>query len=60
MKRVSYITSDNTREGIYAADKIAEKLGGKGEYAVLENPGQDNHDKRMRPSSPAWRRNGPT
>ena len=46
-KRVSFITSDNTREGIYAADAIAEKLGGKGEYAVLENPGQDNHDKRI-------------
>jgi ribose transport system substrate-binding protein len=46
-KRVSFITSDNTREGIYAADAIAEKLGGKGEYAVLENPGQDNHDKRV-------------
>ena len=23
------------------------RLGGKGEYAVLENPGQDNHDKRI-------------
>ena len=46
-KRISFITSDNTREGIYAADAIAEKLGGKGEYAVLENPGQDNHDKRI-------------
>jgi ribose transport system substrate-binding protein len=46
-KRISFITSDNTREGIYAADAIAKKLGGKGEYAVLENPGQDNHDKRI-------------
>ncbi len=46
-KRISFITSDNTREGIYAADAIAEKMGGKGEYAVLENPGQDNHDKRI-------------
>ena len=46
-KRVSFITSDNTREGTYAADAIAEKMGGKGEYAVLENPGQDNHDKRI-------------
>jgi ribose transport system substrate-binding protein len=26
---------------------IAKALGGKGEYAVLENPGQDNHDKRI-------------
>ncbi|MBR7654415.1 substrate-binding domain-containing protein [Brucella oryzae] len=46
-KRVSFITSDNTREGTYAADAIAQKMDGKGEYAVLENPGQDNHDKRI-------------
>jgi ribose transport system substrate-binding protein len=46
-KRASFITSDNEREGVYAADAIAEKLSGKGEYAVLENPGQDNHDKRI-------------
>ena len=30
-KRISYITSDNVREGYFAADKIAELLGGKGE-----------------------------
>lgn len=46
-KRVSYITSDNVAEGTYAADAVAESMGGKGEYAVLENPGQDNHDKRV-------------
>lgn len=46
-KRISFITSDNTREGTYAADAIAKKLGEEGEYAVLENPGQDNHDKRI-------------
>ncbi len=46
-KRVSYITSDNTKEGEWAADTIAEAMGGKGEFAVLENPGQDNHDKRI-------------
>jgi len=46
-KRVSYITSDNVREGEWAADTIAEAMGGKGEFAVLENPGQDNHDKRI-------------
>ena len=33
-KRISFITSDNTREGTYAADAIAEKMGGKGEYAL--------------------------
>ncbi|WP_104402297.1 substrate-binding domain-containing protein [Vibrio penaeicida] len=46
-ERTAYVTSDNVREGIYAADAIAEDMGGKGEYAVLENPGQDNHDKRV-------------
>jgi ribose transport system substrate-binding protein len=28
-KRVSYITSDNVREGYFAADKVGELLGGK-------------------------------
>ncbi len=46
-KRVSFITSDNYREGQYAADTIAKDMGGKGKYAVLENPGQDNHDRRV-------------
>lgn len=46
-KRVSYITSDNVAEGTYAADAVAKAMDGKGEYAVLENPGQDNHDKRI-------------
>jgi len=47
-KRVSYITSDNVREGYFAADTLAKELGGKGEVAVLENPGQDNHDLRVK------------
>ena len=47
-KRVSYITSDNEREGSFAADTIAKDMGEKGEVAVLENPGQDNHDKRVK------------
>jgi ribose transport system substrate-binding protein len=46
-KRVSFVTSDNEREGNQAADAIAAALGGKGEFAVLENPGQDNHDRRV-------------
>ncbi|WP_118135620.1 substrate-binding domain-containing protein [Oceanicella sp. SM1341] len=46
-QRVAYVTSDNTREGAAAADAIAEAMGGSGEYAVLENPGQDNHDRRV-------------
>jgi ribose transport system substrate-binding protein len=45
-KRVSFITSDNYREGRFAADALAKAIGGKGEVAVLENPGQDNHDRR--------------
>ena len=46
-KRISYITSDNLAEAKYAAEEIAGLLGGKGEYAVLENPGQSNHDLRV-------------
>lgn len=46
-KRVSFVTSNNDNEGAYAADSIAAALNGKGEYAVLENPGQDNHDRRI-------------
>ncbi|OKH86287.1 substrate-binding domain-containing protein [Thalassospira sp. TSL5-1] len=46
--RVAYVTSDNNREGRAAADAIAEAMGGKGTYAVLENPGQDNHDRRVK------------
>ena len=46
-KRISYITSDNLAEAKFAAEEIAKLLGGKGEYAVLENPGQSNHDLRV-------------
>lgn len=46
-KRVSFVTSDNDREGSQAADAIAAALNGKGDYGVLENPGQDNHDRRV-------------
>ncbi len=46
-ERAAHITSNNDKEGIGAADAIAEAMGGKGEYAVLENPGQDNHDRRI-------------
>ncbi len=46
--RHAYVTSDNVKEGYAAADALAEKLGGKGELAVLENPGQLNHELRVR------------
>lgn len=46
-KRVAYVTSDNFREGRIAADTVAQAMKGQGEYAVLENPGQDNHDRRV-------------
>ena len=45
--RVSYITSDNLAEAKYAADEIAEIMGEKGKFGVLENPGQSNHDLRV-------------
>lgn len=47
-KRSAYVTSDNVKEGTYAADAIAKEIGEKGEVAVLENPGQDNHDRRVK------------
>ncbi|MCM2458725.1 sugar ABC transporter substrate-binding protein [Rhizobium sp. CG4] len=46
-KRTAYITSDNVAEAKFAADEIVKVLGEKGEYAVLENPGQSNHDLRV-------------
>ena len=30
-QRLTWVTSDNVKEGIYAADFIAEVLGGEGE-----------------------------
>lgn len=46
-KRVAYITSDNFREGKAAADELGKAMGDNAEFAVLENPGQDNHDRRV-------------
>lgn len=46
-KRTAYITSDNVAEAKYAAEEIVKQLGETGEYAVLENPGQSNHDLRV-------------
>jgi len=45
---LAYITSDNVNEGYMAADAICEDMGGEGEVAILENPGQDNHDLRIK------------
>ncbi len=42
-----FVTSDNRREGEFAADTLAEDMGGSGKVAVLENPGQLNHDIRV-------------
>ena len=46
--RMAYITSDNVKEGYSAADAICKAIGGKGEVAVTENPGQLNHEIRVR------------
>lgn len=46
-KRVSYITSDNLAEARFAAEEIVKQVGDSAEYAVLENPGQSNHDLRV-------------
>ena len=45
--RTGYITSDNLAEAKFAAEEIVKQVGGSAEYAVLENPGQSNHDLRV-------------
>ena len=47
-KRLTLVTSDNVTEGRYAADYIAEKLGGNGEVGIIERPNQTNHAKRVK------------
>jgi ribose transport system substrate-binding protein len=39
-----YITSNNVNEGNVAADALCKAIGGEGEIACTENPGQSNHD----------------
>ena len=46
-KRTAYITSDNLAEAKFAAEEIVAQVGDSAEYAVLENPGQSNHDLRV-------------
>jgi ribose transport system substrate-binding protein len=46
-KRSAYITSDNLAEAKFAAEEIVKQVGDSAEYAVLENPGQSNHDLRV-------------
>ena len=46
-ERSAYITSDNVTEAKFAADEIVKQIGDSAEYAVLENPGQSNHDLRV-------------
>ncbi|GAB4535321.1 MAG: substrate-binding domain-containing protein [Roseibium sp.] len=46
-KRSAYITSDNLAEAKFAAEEIVKQIGDSAEYAVLENPGQSNHDLRV-------------
>ncbi|AVO37529.1 substrate-binding domain-containing protein [Pukyongiella litopenaei] len=45
--RSGYITSDNRAEAKFAAEEIVAQVGDSAEYAVLENPGQSNHDLRV-------------
>ena len=46
-KRTAYVTSDNLAEAKFAAEEIVKTVGDSAEYAVLENPGQSNHDLRV-------------
>ena len=45
--RTGYVTSDNLAEAKFAAEEIVKQVGDAGQYAVLENPGQSNHDLRV-------------
>lgn len=45
--RTAYVTSDNVAEAKFAAEEIVANIGDSAEYAVLENPGQSNHDLRV-------------
>jgi ribose transport system substrate-binding protein len=45
--RTAYVTSDNVAEAKFAAEEIVAQIGDSAEYAVLENPGQSNHDLRV-------------
>jgi len=45
--RTGYVTSDNLAEARFAAEEIVKQVGDAGQYAVLENPGQSNHDLRV-------------
>lgn len=47
-KRITLVTSNNTSEGISAADYCAKALGEKGEIGILERPAQTNHAERIR------------
>lgn len=46
-KRTGYVTSDNLAEAKFAAEEFVKELGEEFEFAVLENPGQSNHDLRV-------------
>lgn len=46
-KRRVFITSDNVYEGQVCAKELAAALGEEGEIALLENPGQANHNIYM-------------
>jgi ribose transport system substrate-binding protein len=47
MEYVAYIDHNNELDSAKAADFVGEQLGGKGEVAVFETLGQDNHEKRV-------------
>jgi ribose transport system substrate-binding protein len=57
--RIAYVTSDNVKEGYSAADAICQAIGGKGEVCVTENPGQLNHEVRVRSFAERIEKNWP-
>lgn len=46
-KRMALVTSDNIKEGVFAAEYIARKLGERGEIGIIERPNQTNHETRV-------------
>ncbi len=46
-KRRVFITSDNVYEGQVCVQELAKALNEEGEIAILENPGQANHNNYM-------------
>jgi len=57
--RISYITSDNIAEGTYAADAVAEDMGGRANMRCWRIPARITTTSASPPSLRAWKATGP-